>query len=296
MSTKTIKPIDSNTILVPTDFTEVALMALKHASQLAKIFNKHIILLHVLETGMLESSKSKEQKENEASKKLQVLADANKKESGIETSFVVKQGNIFDQIGEQADELNTALVVMGTHGVKGMQHVVGSKALRVITNSNRPFVVVQKKEMKEHGFKNIVLPIDFSKESKQKLVWAVELSKVFNSTFHILAEFENDEYTSRAVNNNIAYAKNYLSERNCNYVVHHAKKGDFSKETIQYASSVDADLILIMTNQSKDLSEYIIGPYEQNVIANDAQIPVMTLNPVDTMNAKNGHLFNFGNY
>ena len=296
MSTKTIKPIDSNTILVPTDFTEVALMALKHASQLGKIFNKHIILLHVLETGMLESSKSKEQKETEASKKLQALADENKKESDIETSFVVKQGNIFDQIGEQADELNTALVVMGTHGVKGMQHVVGSKALRVITNSNRPFVVVQKKQMKEHGFKNIVLPIDFSKQTKQKLVWAVELSKVFNSTFHVLADFEDDEYTSKAVNNNIAYAENYLRKNECNFTVARAPKGDFAKETIRFSSSVDADLIVIMTNQEQGLSSYIIGPYEQNVIANDAQIPVMTLNPVDTMTAKNGHLFNFGNY
>jgi nucleotide-binding universal stress UspA family protein len=296
MSTKTIKPIDSNTILVPTDFTEVALMALKHASQLAKIFNKQIILLHVLETGILESSKSKEQKENEASKKLQVLADDNKKESGIETSFVVKQGNIFDQIGEQADELNAALVVMGTHGVKGMQHVVGSKALRVITNSNRPFGVVQKKQMKEQGFKNIVLPIDFSKQTKQKLVWAVELSKVFNSTFHVLADFEDDEYTSKAVNNNIAYAENYLRKNECNFTVARAPKGDFAKETIRFSSSVDADLIVIMTNQEQGLSSYIIGPYEQNVIANDAQIPVMTLNPVDTMTAKNGHLFNFGNY
>ena len=296
MSTKTIKPIDSNTILVPTDFTEVSLMALKHASQLAKIFNKQIILLHVLETGMLESSKSKEQKENEASKKLQVLADDNKKESEIETSFVVKQGNIFDQIGEQADELNVALVVMGTHGVIGMQHVVGSKALRVITNSNRPFVVVQKKQMKEHGFKNIVLPIDFSKQTKQKLVWAVELSKVFNSTFHVLADFEDDEYTSKAVNNNIAYAENYLRKNECNFTVARAPKGDFAKETIRFSSSVDADLIVIMTNQEQGLSSYIIGPYEQNVIANDAQIPVMTLNPVDTMTAKNGHLFNFGNY
>ena len=296
MSTKTIKPIDSNTILVPTDFTEVALMALKHASQLGKIFNKHIILLHVLETGMLESSKSKEQKETDASKKLQALADDNMKESGIETSFVVKQGNIFDQIGEQADELNVALVVMGTHGVIGMQHVVGSKALRVITNSNRPFVVVQKKQMKEHGFKNIVLPIDFSKQTKQKLVWAVELSKVFNSTFHVLADFEDDEYTSKAVNNNIAYAENYLRKNECNFTVARAPKGDFAKETIRFSSSVDADLIVIMTNQEQGLSSYIIGPYEQNVIANDAQIPVMTLNPVDTMTAKNGHLFNFGNY
>ena len=292
----TIKPIDSNLILVPTDFTEVAGFAIQHASELAKLFNKTICLLHVVETGLLETGRSKEQKEEEALAKLKQAADTNHKSSGIETTFIARRGNIFDTIGSVADELNAALVVMGTHGVIGMQHVVGSKALRVITNANRPFVVVQKKAMLAHGYKSIILPIDFSRETKQKLVWAVELAKVFKSFLHILADHESDEYAARAVNNNIAYAENYLRERGCAFEVTKAPKGDFTKETIAFAKSKQADLIIIMTNQEKEFSHYIIGPYEQNVIANNEAIPVMTLNPVDNMVAQGGHLFNFSNY
>lgn len=291
-----IKPIDSNLILVPTDFTEVAGFAMQHASELAKLFNKTICLLHVVETGLLESAKSKDQKEEEALAKLKQAAEKNQQASGIETTFVTRRGNIFDTIGSIADELNAALVVMGTHGVIGMQHVVGSKALRVITNANRPFVVVQKKAMLSHGYKNIILPIDFSRETKQKLVWAVELAKVFKSFLHILADHESDEYAARAVNNNIAYAENYLRERGCAFEVSKAPKGDFTKETIAFAKSKEADLIIIMTNQEKEFSHYIIGPYEQNVIANPEAIPVMTLNPVNNMVSKGGHLFNFSNY
>jgi nucleotide-binding universal stress UspA family protein len=296
MSKNTIKPIDSDTILVPTDFTEVAENALGHASLLAKIFKKQIVIMHVLEKGMLAIGKKKNAKEDELQAQLNDLAKKNSDLTGVSTTGIIRYGNIFDAIGETADEVNAALVVMGTHGVIGMQKVVGSKALRVITNASRPFVVVQKKEIRSEGYKNIVLPIDFSKQTKQKLVWAVELSKVFNSTFHVLADFEDDEFTSKAVNNNIAYAENHLRKNECNFTVARAPKGDFAKETIRFSSSVEADLIVIMTNQDQGLSSYIIGPYEQNVIANDAQIPVMTLNPVDTMNAKNGHLFNFGNY
>lgn len=277
--------------MVPTDFTEAAENALKHAIHLAKIFEKKIDLFHVVSTGRSASTE-----EDAALSKLKALSEKFSNASGIKIDYWVRRGNIFDTIGEFAEEINASLVVMGTHGVTGLQHIVGSKALRVITNADRPFVVVQKKSIRDHGYKNVVLPIDFSKETKQKLVWAVELAKKFNSEFHILVAYESDEYAQKAVKNNLAYAENYLRERGCKFQVSHAPKGDFTKETIRFSSSVDADLIVIMTNQEKELTHYIIGPYEQNVIANDAQIPVMTLNPVVNTHAVQGHLFNFGNY
>jgi hypothetical protein len=47
MRTKTIIPIGSNPIIIPIYFTEVAVMALKHAAQLANFFNKEIALLQL---------------------------------------------------------------------------------------------------------------------------------------------------------------------------------------------------------------------------------------------------------
>lgn len=292
MENLSIKPIASNNILVPVDFSAVADTAINHATLLAKILKKEISLLHVVESGLLTSGKSLEQKEEEAKQKLAVLSEKIQKESGIASHIVTRRGNIFETIGEVADELNSAFVVMGTHGVKGIQHVVGSRALKVINNANRAFVVVQNKPIRDYGYKNIILPIDFSRETKQKLVWAAELSKIFDSTFHIFADYESDEYAANAVKNNIAYAENYLSTRNCKFTVNKRSKDDnFTKATIQFAAANDADLIIIMTSQEKDLGDYIVGPYEQNVIANDAQIPVMTLNPVDNMQILGGIIF-----
>jgi len=292
MENLSIKPVASNNILVPVDFTSVADTAINHATLLAKILKKEITLLHVVESGLLTSGKALEHKEEEAIHHLNLLSEKIQKESGIDSHIVTRRGNIFETIGEVADELNTAFVVMGTHGVKGIQHVVGSRALKVINSANRAFVVVQNKPIRAYGYKNIVLPIDFSRETKQKLVWAAELAKVFDSTFHIFADYESDEYAANAVRNNIAYAENYLSTRNCKFTVNKRSKDDnFTKATIQFAATNDADLIIIMTSQEKDFGDYIVGPYEQNVIANDAQIPVMTLNPVDNMQILGGIVF-----
>lgn len=290
MSTSSIRPSDSDTILVPIDFTETTENGLRHALKLAQIFGKKVDILHVVGTG-----KNSDSEREAAMQKLNELK-AKYASQGIEIEALAEKGNIFDTIGEVADQRSAVLVVMGTHGVLGMQKVLGSKALKVILNATKPFVVVQKKPIGESGYKNIVLPIDFSKETKQKLMWAAELSAKFNAEFKILVAYESDEYAARAVKNNLAYAENYLKTRGCRFTVHQAAKGDFAKETIRFAAAESADLIIIMTNQEKELAHYIVGPYEQNVIANDAQIPVMTLHPVITSNAVSGHLFNFGNF
>lgn len=292
-----VKPIQSDTILVPTDFTEVADSAIDYAIHLAKIFDRKIALHHVVEKGLFDKKSLLDERKNEVQQKLSSLAERVKKESSVECETKISVGSIFNEIGNMADEINASLIVMGTHGVKGVQHIFGSKALKVITNSTRPYVVVQKKPLASHGFKNIVLPIDFSKETKQKVFWARELAEKFNSNFYILAEHESDEFAANAVRNNLSYARNYLLDSTTSVQIKYTEKGsDFEKETMRFAKQVNADLIIIMTNQSKDLKEYVVGAYERNIIANEEQIPVMTLNPVDYSNAVNGHLFNFSNY
>ena len=58
-------------------------------------------------------------------------------------SYQISKGSIFTAIAEYANEKDASLVVMGTHGMKGMQKLTGSWALKVIVKSKVPFIVVQ---------------------------------------------------------------------------------------------------------------------------------------------------------
>jgi len=274
---------EARNILIPTDFSDVSETAINHACYLAKIFNKPITLLHVVEANLFTSEKKMLDQEAKDLAHLNEVANRVKAVENLEISCMTRRGNIFDTIGEVAEDINASLVVMGTHGVKGIQHIIGSRALRVIANSDRPFVVVQEKRIRPHGYKNIVLPIDFSRESKQKLAWAVKLGEKFDSTFNILADHESDEFAARALNNNILFAENFLKERGCRFTVKKIKKGEsFARETVRYAAALDADLIMIMTDPDLHLADYIAGPDEQKIIGNEAQIPVMAINEVST--------------
>ena len=122
-------------LLVPWDFTPVAENALKHAVRLARRIkeNVKIYLLHIAK---------REKDIPELLDDLKKIAEIETESTGISVQAIVREGSIFTEIGEVAKEVNAFLVVMGTHGIRGMQKLTGSWALKVIANSDVPFYVV----------------------------------------------------------------------------------------------------------------------------------------------------------
>lgn len=264
-------------ILVPTDFSEVAHTAINHAVELAKTINSSVVILHVVKNeGEIASTNDKLEEELKLAKSI---------EGNVKITKLVKVGNIFDDIGDAADEVKASLIVMGTHGASGWQKLTGSKALKVITNSQVPFIVVQKQVMKKSGYDSIVVPLDLHNETKQKLQIVADMATYFDSEVHIVTPKETDEFLIHKLNGNIAWAKKYLSERGIKNTTHISKKkGDFVKQMLEVADEVNADLISIMNLQKNSLIG-MLSNYEQEIITNKSQIPVLCVNPVYIGNA-----------
>ncbi len=258
------------TILVPWDFTEVAENALLHAVRLVKTINTSVTLIHIV-------GKQKEIEETKP-KLEQITSDATKK-YGVPVFGLVKEGNIFSTIKEVAEENDAILVVMGTHGIKGMQKLTGSWALKVIANSTVPFIVVQGKPEHE-AFAKMVLPIDFSVENKEKLRWANYIAAYFKTKMYLFIPRVLDDALLRKTKANLSFARNYFDERGIEYEVNVSqKKAKFSEQTIDFATEIDADMIMIMTTKQPRLTDYVFAADEQQIIANNSKIPVMCINP-----------------
>lgn len=263
--------MSEKTFIVPHDFTEVADNALKHAIITAKYVNAKIFLLHVV---------AKEKLIDVTERKLDEIISQFKDEE-VNLIPAVRVGNIFDDIGEFAAEHHAELIFMGTHGASGWQHVTGSHALKVVSYSSVPFVVVQSKEVKDTGYDDIVVPLDLHKETKQKLALVASMAKYFNSRVHVITPDESDEFLKHKVQANIQFAKRFFSERDIDVTATLAPSAGFDKEIVKLAIQKDADLIAIM-NLHKNSIFGFSSNYEQYMITNDAEIPVMVVNPVDS--------------
>ncbi|MFM9006335.1 MAG: universal stress protein [Flavobacteriales bacterium] len=259
-------------IIVPTDFTPVSEIALRYASQLAGYIKSEVHLLHIVE--------NEEERAEAESKMKDMLTRMNVSNVGTLTDV----GNIFDDIPDMAEREKAELVVMGTHGLRGMQFIVGSNALRVVSEGNVPFIIVQEETKRSANIQKILAPLDLHQETKQKLKIVVDVAQKFGAEVHLVSPKETDEYLHNKLARNVAYAEGYLEERNVKYKtsVTEASSGGFVKDVLKYANYAEIDLICIL-NSAEDRVIHAFGiDSEQKIITNDAGIPVMILNPSAT--------------
>jgi nucleotide-binding universal stress UspA family protein len=267
--------MEKKTILVPSDFSKVGQMAINHAIKVAQMANAHVNLLHLVpKSDMLD----------EAREKLQLAKKMAKDDYGFEISTTARVGTIFEDIGDFAYELEATMVMMGTHGLRGMQFLTGSRALRIVTSADVPFIIVQEREIRENGYDDIVVPLDLHKETKQKLSLVADMAKYFESRVHMIVPGETDEYLKNAVDRNLKYAEAFFDDLNIPHTsnISTEKSDDFDKAIVAYATEIDADLISIMNLRGSSLSNLLGGNYVQNIITNPAHIPAMLLNPRET--------------
>ena len=261
--------------LVPTDFSTVCANAANRASLVAKELNYKVALLHVIDRKS-KSTLKKEKKGPEAIQdQLNEMARALNQKYGVQVDTISREGDIFKTIAQVAKEIGANLIFLGTHGKVGLQKVTGSFAMRVVLSSEIPTIVTHNREFNT-GFKKIIYPVTSYAGPWQKTKWAASVAKQFKSEIHI---FHLPEESLEDV---IIMTTNHFAVNDLKYKVIQAEKSsNFTKQVIDYATSIGADLILILTDPNRSFTEFLMGSYDEEILFNTSQIPVMCINPRD---------------
>jgi nucleotide-binding universal stress UspA family protein len=260
-------------ILVPTDFSEVCDNAIQQAAEAAQFFKYELHLLHVIDKNTQAYLKSENKGIEEIHDKLHEIADNLVAKFGIVVKVVAQEGDIFTSIRTIALQLDAKLVYLGTHGKVGMQKLTGSYALRVITESPAPVIVVQKRQFK-NGFRNILLPITSNAGPWEKTNWATFMAKQLDAKIHLIS------IPGKEIEETTKILSQYFEQNKVEYTSTTVEKStNFSQQVIEYATSHSLDLIMIMTNPDTSWTKYLLGSYDEEIIFNGSQIPVMCINP-----------------
>jgi nucleotide-binding universal stress UspA family protein len=198
---------------------------------------------------------------------------------GIKTKALIKAGKISKSIVEAAKEVKADLVIMGTHGVSGFEEFfIGSNAFRVVTESECPVLTVQTHTTKM-GFEKILLPIDSSDESREKVPYAMRMAKEYNASIHILGILSvDDDDQAVKLDKKLEQVEKYMEKHDVEYTSELVEGDNLAQVTLKYAKKVKADLICIMTEQEENFTGIFMGPYAQQVV-NHSKIPVLSIRP-----------------
>ncbi len=286
-----IKTAKDNTIIVPMDFSDSSINAVYYAVEMANLFDSEILLLHILSNSRLSGLFSNESqiallKDNVRKRLEEYKKDIQDKWPNVNVDTRVEEGRPYKIINAVAKDAKTDTIVMGFNGLNGVEQFTGSTTTRVLKSSNIPVVVVKDKRVNPK-FDNIVLPIDLTKTSKQKIDWAVKLGKQYNSTIHIIMEVEKDEFIKNKAKANLKQAEGIFEEYGVKYVSKLLDDMEYPDhlggDAVKYAEEINADLIMIMTkSETARLSDLFVGSFAEQVVKSSQKTPVMCINPKPT--------------
>ncbi len=273
-------------LLVPIDFKPESLAALDYAIKVADTIEADIHLLYVIEieSPLLKMVLTSDQRDliiEGAKKKLEALS---LEKSSLYKGTIctrVTQGKIYNEIIKSAVESKADLIIMGRKDSSDMvKNFTGTNTLHIIRESNIP-VITLKKEISGAGCKHILLPLDPSKQVIKQVSNSIQMARLLSARVSIISVLPVDsasleiKYSTRLNDIRTLFEQYKIP---CQYNLIKKTNPDLHNIFNEHAREVDADLIVIMTQQELNFTQFFIGSTAQEVI-NKADIPVLSITP-----------------
>lgn len=279
--------LNTDRILVPVDFSETSKRALRHAAAVAVATGGELHLLYVRKKNKpMELATTLTDLRNVASESvpyrdvLEHTAREVRDANGIRVKTLVAVGNAITEIGKVVKKKNIGLVVMGTEGADSDSSLFfGSNSQRVVFRSQVPVMTVRK-AARRVGYECILLPVDTSEHSRQKVNVAIQVARLFSSRIHLLGllhpsqqdETGKLEVIMRQVEKRITGERIAVS-------VEKLITTEPAKATLQSAAAQKADVIIAMTDEKLNNSYFGTRAFDRELV-DHAQVPVLSVPPL----------------
>lgn len=283
-----------NTILVPTNFDERSRAALEESFNLARMTGLEITLYHVIRDnqnifaafgGERSKSMKKEYEDQTRSHLQEIAADASSR-SGVKVNAVISRGKAHDKILKGAHLLHSKFIVQGFNEDKlgTDDKLAGTTALRVIKKAECPVITV-KNQHSYDGCRSILLPLDLTQETRQKVGHAIEMAKLFGSSIKVVSVYwsTGSQEVLTKLKQQMKQVTSFISKQGVECQGEIIEKTGSSKTLapliLDFAKKQnDIDLIMIMTQTEAGLFDLFLGSSAQYII-NHSPVPVMTIIP-----------------
>jgi nucleotide-binding universal stress UspA family protein len=287
-------------ILVPTDGSEGAAAAARHAARLGRAFDGEVVVLSVvderafsadladLDPAVGERRESGRRQAREAIDAIETLLA----ETSVSCRTAIEEGVPHEVIVEYATDHDVDLISMGTHGRTGLDRVlIGSVAERVVRTSDVPVLTSRLAPAADGDYDRILLPTDGSEAATAALEHGLAIAERFDATVHALSVVDLDALAGAAEAGSAIPAVIEGFEEDCERAVEDVAdrcaerdldvvtavvEGSPSRAIREYVKEEEIDLVAMGTHGRTGLERYLIGSVTERLVRT-CDAPVLTV-------------------
>jgi nucleotide-binding universal stress UspA family protein len=267
--------------IVPIDFSKDSLNGLELAMLFGKKTHVNIQMVYVLmKSSDLYKGPALEEKKL-AEKKFETLIKEYTPKLGSDSHlrYIIKSGKIFEEIVNQAHSYKQSIITTSTHGASGFEELfIGNNAFKILSSTDRPVITIRKGHVPK-DFKKIVMPVDTSPETRQKVVLVSEIALLFKSEVHVVpTTTSKNKEISKKLSSYTRQMTKYLESVGVPYKVEPIFGTNQVEMVLEYSNLIGADLIAIVTDEASAFSGLFMSSMAHQVISKSS-ISVLNIKP-----------------
>lgn len=256
-----------------------------HTVQLATMLKKDIILLHIADRRYRNTG-------IDTARLQQLQDDINRRgENQSHAGYCILQQPTKKAIASLGELLNAVAVVAAVDPDAHKHTAVHYKeVLRNFSDCKTAYLTVQCNSTMalRPRYDHVAFSVDYSKESKEKLIWASYFARFNGSRLNLFHHTYSDEGLRQKWHNNMRFLNKFFDGFGIHYQEHPIvrRQGLFAETAVVEAAAESGCHLLISTTtdlRNKDLLDYLLGSAEQRTIRNKHQLPILFLNPRDDL-------------
>lgn len=275
-------------IVIPTDFSENAMNAIKYALELFKYEKSEVYFLHAYGDEVYKELKNREMfadvlndKKNYSEQKLEdILKIVNEIYPNPNHKYykVAAFNSLIDEIDKITDEKNIDIIVMGTKGkTNDAKLTFGSNAMQVLRYVKCPVLLVPEKYTDAKP-KKIVFSTDYMIQyNKRELKLLSQFVNQYRAAIDLLCISKVNELSLRQEHNKI-FIEDALKENDLNFITINEKNIPLAITT--YIKDSNADM-LVMVNTRHSYLENILVSSTIDKVGLNIKIPFLAMQNVN---------------
>ena len=291
-------------ILAATDLSAHGRHAADRAARIARSTGARLTLLHAPPAGDLARLRQwlgqdmERRVREEASGRLQALADELHGARGVEVEARLADGEVLPAVTRCADEIDAGLIVVGARGEGFLRRLVlGSTAERLLRRTARPLLIVR--ALAHEPYRRALLAIDFSLWSAQVLAQAREVAPAARFVlFHAFEVPFEEKLRFAGVDDAVIQMYRQQARLDASYQLQamadaaglkpgardaRVVEGDASARLVEQEQALDCDLVVMGKHGRSAVEDLMLGSVTKHVLAEGlADVLVATRGPAPT--------------
>lgn len=252
-------------IVVICDFSERMKEVIVHGARMAGVLRKELCLTAIW--------KDKAQKIHLQEKLIQTSKSLKANLPEMEISWLLLQKSLQANMQKLVDDYEAVLVVLHQADI--------SWALKAFRESRIAFLFVKGEIPRFLSYKNVLVPIDFRKASKETSLWASYFGRFNRSLVQLIYAHETDQDQANKLMRNLNFFKKFLSSLNVRYQLIAGKSSSWGiwNEAIVNADIWNGDVMIFSGSSAISLIDLLIGLPEKKIIRKAGYLPILMINP-----------------